>query len=139
MRFKLDLDGSAWLDGLKLKDVLSVDVKNINPCDKMELTIRLSVEEAAGTSGGTAAAPSSGEMPECGRGPGPAPGTAGCLGHDADFGGFCRGAGCGGGRGGSACSGPARRFRRPLCLHHQPLSSAGYGAVEPAGAGRLVC
>ena len=45
MRFKLDLDGSAWLDGLKLKDILSVDVQNINPCDKMELTICLSVEE----------------------------------------------------------------------------------------------
>lgn len=31
MRFKLDLDGSAWLDGLKLKDVLSVDVKKYQP------------------------------------------------------------------------------------------------------------
>lgn len=34
MRFKLDLDGSAWLDGLKLKDVLSVDVKISTPVTK---------------------------------------------------------------------------------------------------------
>lgn len=45
MKFKLDSEGNAWLNDLKLDDVVSVDIKNINPCDKMELTIHLDVEE----------------------------------------------------------------------------------------------
>lgn len=37
---------SVWVNGYRLKRVLSVDIKNISPTDPMELVLRMEVDQA---------------------------------------------------------------------------------------------